>query len=158
MPYHRVFNKSNKTGTTSGARTTYVSGASQVFCSVIFSFLCVVLCRHNMSWSFWPFVLFLLTITLSILWFTVSDYLCGIFIELSVLWFMVSDYLCGILTIELSVLWFTVSDYLCGILTIALSVLLFTVSDYLCGILTIEFSVLWFTVSDYLCGILIITL
>jgi hypothetical protein len=52
--------------------------SSQVLCSVIFSFLCVVLCRHNMSWSFWPFVLFLLTIALSVLWFTVSDYLCGI--------------------------------------------------------------------------------
>jgi hypothetical protein len=64
---------------------------------------------------------------LSVLWFTVSDYL------LSVLWFTVSDYL-------LSVLWFTASDYL-------LSVPWFTVSDYL-------LSVRWFTVSDYLLSVL----
>ena len=71
--------KSSKTGTTSGARTTYLSehrSTSQVLYSVIFSFVCVVLCRHNMSWSFWPFVLFLLTIALSV--YVQTIYKCSI--------------------------------------------------------------------------------
>ena len=68
------------------------------------------------------FVLFLLTIVLSVLLFTASDYPFGIF---------------TLLTIVLAVLLFTASDYPFGIftlLTIVLAVLLFTASDYPFGI------------------------
>jgi hypothetical protein len=90
--------------------------------------------------SDYPFGIFtLLTIVLSVLWFTASDYPFVIFtlltIVLSVLWFAASDYPFGIftpLTIVLSVLWITASDYpfvIFTLLTIVLSVLWFTGSD-----------------------------
>ena len=76
--YNRVFNKSNTTGVTCGWGSPYPSGAPEftpafsgvrVTRSLVF---CVVFCRSL-------FVLFLLTIVLSVLRITASDYPFGVF-------------------------------------------------------------------------------
>jgi hypothetical protein len=81
MTYHRVCDKSNMTGATYGAWTAYPSCApDHEFTPQVFSGICV-------AWSLvfcvrfcrLLFVLFLLAIALSVLWFTASDCPFGIF-------------------------------------------------------------------------------
>ena len=82
MTYHRVCNQINATDVTNGAGTAYPSGAPGFTpgfqwgsCDSIFSFICMF-CRIVVC----PFVLFLLTIVLSVLFrYMNSDYPFSIF-------------------------------------------------------------------------------
>jgi hypothetical protein len=139
MTYHRVCDKSNMTGATYGAWTAYPSCApDHEFTPQVFSGICV-------AWSLvfcvrfcrLLFVLFLLAIALSVLWFTASDCPFGIFWTLCCLFCnlrlliapLVSFGHCVVcpviygfwlplwylLDIAFSVLWFTASDCPFGI-------------------------------------------
>ena len=78
MTYHQVCNKSNMTGATCGAGTAYPFKAPEFTpgfqwgscCLILTLVFCVGFCR---SLFVCPFVLFLLTIVLSVLRFTASD-------------------------------------------------------------------------------------
>ena len=105
----------------------------------IFSFFCSVL------WIMvFPFVSYLLTIVLFVLWFTTSD----------------DPFVSDLLAIVLCVLWFTTSDdpFVSYILAIVVCVLWFTTSDdpfvsYILPLYCVSFDLrlpmtLWFTTSD----------
>ena len=114
---------SSTTGFTSGAGTTNPSGAHEF--TTVFSGFCVsrplVFCVVFCLSLFVLLSFFLLVIVLSVLWFTSSDYLFGIFklfLSQSLVFCVVfyrSLFVLFLLVIVLSVLWFTSSDYLFGI-------------------------------------------
>ena len=150
----------------------------------------------TLTYGFWLHLWYLLTIVLSVLWLTASDYTFGIFWPLYCLYFdlrllitplvsfdhcIVCTLTCGfwlhlwyLLTIVLSVLWLTASDYTFGIfwplycLYFDLRLLITPLVSFdhcivctlTCGfwlhlwyLLTIVLSVLWLTASDYTFGI-----
>ena len=125
---------------------------AQSLCVVFCRSLCFLLCLFDhyivclsLIYGFWLPLWYLLTIVLSVLWFTASDYPFGIF---------------TLLTIVLSVLlWFTASDYPFGILDLRLLITLLVSFDHcvVCPSLIYGFWLpLWylrFTASDYPFGI-----
>ena len=77
MTYHRVCNYIKTTGATSGAGTAYPSGPPPVFSGVcVTRYLVLCVCFVDRCLSFYTFSL---GIMLSVLRFTDSDYLFGIF-------------------------------------------------------------------------------
>jgi hypothetical protein len=132
---------------------------SFVFCVVLSLFVLFIVCHFvfcpSSSYGFWlP--------TLSILWFTASDYLLCLFYDLRLLiTYFVYPMIYGFWLPTLSILWFTTSDYLlCLSYDLRLLITYFvypmiygfwlpTVFPMIYGFWLPTLSILWFTASDY---------